>query len=160
MDGYFYLGYFSSSTHFDLVLRLAQKAWRQCVLVFVRELGFRDGNCIGLLANTDLFLSTDNMYLFLVHWSSQTDSCPWGSLFLDALLGVGDSEGGAVFGVGNCTCLLSSTAFLLSTFSKRLVKPLRLVTTAPVSILSFLASKFRNRSFWSELLYTIVFNFW
>ena len=30
--GYFCLGYFSSSTQFDLVLRLPQKAWRQCVL--------------------------------------------------------------------------------------------------------------------------------
>ena len=53
--GYFFLGYFSSSTHFDLVIRLAQKAWRQCVLVFVHDLGSRDGNCIGLLADTGLF---------------------------------------------------------------------------------------------------------
>ena len=62
--GYFCLGYFSSSTHFDLVIRLAQNAWRQCVLVFVHDLGFRDGNCTGLLANTGLFLSTGNRYLF------------------------------------------------------------------------------------------------
>ena len=33
--GYFCLGCFSSSTHFDLVMRLPQKAWRQCVLVFL-----------------------------------------------------------------------------------------------------------------------------
>ena len=46
--GYFCLAYFSSSTHFDLVMRLAQKVWRQCVLVFVHDLGFRDGNCNGL----------------------------------------------------------------------------------------------------------------
>ena len=64
--GHFCLGYFSSSTHFDLVIRLAQKAWRQCVLVFVHDLRFRDGNCIGLLANTGLFLSTGNRYLFLL----------------------------------------------------------------------------------------------
>ena len=64
--GYFCLGYFSSSTHFDLVIRLAQKAWRQCVLVYVHGLGFRDGTCIGLLADTGLFLSTGNRYLFLL----------------------------------------------------------------------------------------------
>ena len=61
--GYFCLGYFSSLTHFDLVIRLAQKAWRQCVLVFLHDLGFRDGNCIGVLANAGLFLSTGNKYL-------------------------------------------------------------------------------------------------
>ena len=44
---------------------MAQKAWRQCVLVFVHDLGSRDGNCIGLLANTGLFLSTGKKYLFL-----------------------------------------------------------------------------------------------
>ena len=32
--GYFCLGYFMSSTHFDIVIRLAQRVWRQCVLVF------------------------------------------------------------------------------------------------------------------------------
>ena len=62
-SGYFCLGYISS-THFDIVLWLAQKVWRQCVLVFARDLGFRGGNCNGLLANTGLFLSTDNRYLF------------------------------------------------------------------------------------------------
>ena len=41
----FGLGYFSSATHFDLVIRLAQKAWRQCVLSFAYDLGSRDGNC-------------------------------------------------------------------------------------------------------------------
>ena len=64
--GYFCLGCFSSSTHFDLVIRLAQKVWRQCVLVFARGLGLRGGNCNGLLANTGLFLSTGNRYLFLL----------------------------------------------------------------------------------------------
>ena len=43
-------------------------------------------------------------------------------------------------GVGNCNGLLSTTALLLSTGSN-------IVTTAPVSILSFLASKLRYRSF-------------
>ena len=37
--GYFCLGYFSSR-HFDLRARLAQKAWRQCVLVLCTILGF------------------------------------------------------------------------------------------------------------------------
>ena len=64
--GYFCLGYFSSSTHFDLVMRLAQKAWRQCVLVFAHDLGSRGGNCNGLLSNTGFFLSTGNRYLFLL----------------------------------------------------------------------------------------------
>ena len=65
IDGYLCLGY-SSSTHFDLVIRLAQKMWRQCVLVFAHDLGFRGGNCNGHLANTGLFLSTGNRYLFLL----------------------------------------------------------------------------------------------
>ena len=73
--GYFCLGYFSSSTHFDLVIRLAQKAWRQCVLVFVHDVGLRDGNCIGLLANTGLFLSTGNKNLFIL----QRRLIPFGS---------------------------------------------------------------------------------
>ena len=53
--GYCCLGYCSSSTHFDLVKELARKVWRQCVLVFAHDLGFRGGNCNGLLANTGLF---------------------------------------------------------------------------------------------------------
>ena len=53
--GYFCLGYHSSSTHFDLVIRLAQKVWRQCVLVFAHVFWSRDRNCNGLLANTGLF---------------------------------------------------------------------------------------------------------
>ena len=65
--GYLCLGYFSSSTHFDLVIRLAQKVRRQCVLVFAHDLGLRGGNCNGLLANTGLFLSTGNKYLFLLY---------------------------------------------------------------------------------------------
>ena len=36
------------------------------VLVLVRDLGSRDGNCIGLLANTGLFLSTGKKNLFLL----------------------------------------------------------------------------------------------
>ena len=103
-----FAGYFSSSTHFDLVKRLAQKAWRQCVLVFVHCLGFRAGNCIDLLANTGLFLSTGNSYLssFSADSSLSTlNHCSW-------------------------------------------------------SIFPCLTSKFRNRSFWSKLLFTIVVNFW
>ena len=64
--GYFCLGYFSSSTHFDLVMRLAQKVWRQCVLVFAHDLESRGGNCNGLFLNTGLLLSTGNKYLFLL----------------------------------------------------------------------------------------------
>ena len=33
--------------------------------VFAHDLGYRDGNCNGLLANTDLFRSTCDGYLFL-----------------------------------------------------------------------------------------------
>ena len=58
--GYFCLGYFSCSTH--LVKGLARKVWRQCVLGFANDLGFRGGNCNGLLANTGLFLSVGNKY--------------------------------------------------------------------------------------------------
>ena len=57
---------FFSSTHFDLVSLMARKVRRHCVLVFVQHFGYRDGNCIGLLANTGLFLSTGNRYLFLL----------------------------------------------------------------------------------------------
>ena len=34
---------------------LAQKVWRQCVLVFAHDLGLRGGNCKDLLATTGLF---------------------------------------------------------------------------------------------------------
>ena len=64
--GYFCFGYFFSLTHFDLVIRLAQKAWRQRVPVFAHDLGSRGGNCIRLLANTGLFPSTGDRYLFLL----------------------------------------------------------------------------------------------
>ena len=74
--GYSCLVYFSSSTHFDLVIRLAQKVWRQCVLVFAHDLGFRGGNCNGLLANIGFFLPTGNRYLFLF----QRRSIPFDSL--------------------------------------------------------------------------------
>ena len=56
---------------------LARKVWRQCVLVFAHDLGFRGGNCIGLLANPGLFLSTGKKYL--VHFRHQrfpSDSLP------------------------------------------------------------------------------------
>ena len=81
-NGYFCLGYFSSSTHFDLVIRLTQKVWRQCVLVFAHDLGLRGGNCNGLLANTGLFLSTGNRYLFLL----QRKTIPFDSLSLLLIL--------------------------------------------------------------------------
>ena len=107
--GYFRLGYLSSSTHFDLVSLMARKLWRQCVLVFAHDLGFRGGNCTGLPSNTGLFLSTGNIYIPL------PPSTPIG--------------------------------------------PFRLFSIAPVSIFLCVASKFRNRSFGSILLFTIVFNF-
>ena len=43
---------------------MAREVWRQCVLVFAHGLGSRGGKCNGLLANTCLFLSTGNKYLF------------------------------------------------------------------------------------------------
>ena len=64
--GYFCLGYFFSPTHFDLVTRMAQKVWRHCVLFFAHDRYSHAGNCIGLLSNTGLFLSTGNKYLFLL----------------------------------------------------------------------------------------------
>ena len=103
--GYLCLGYFSSPTQFDLVTRMAQKGWRQCDLVFVHDRHSHTGNCIAY-ANTGLFLSTGNKYLFLLQQS------------------------------------------------------FRLFITAPDEILPCLASKFRNRSFSSILLFTVVFNFW
>ena len=62
--GYFSLGYFSSSTHFDLVMRLAREVWRLCDLVFGHDRYSHAGNCVGLLSNTGLFLSTGDKYLF------------------------------------------------------------------------------------------------
>ena len=57
------------------MIRLAQKVWRQCVLVFAHDFGFRGGKCNGLLANTGLFLSTGNRYLFLLQrWTIPFDS--------------------------------------------------------------------------------------
>ena len=77
IHGYFCLGCFSSSTHFYLVKGLARKVWRQCVLFFAHDLGFRGENCNGLLANTGLFLSTCNRYLFLLqHQWFPFDSLP------------------------------------------------------------------------------------
>ena len=64
--GYFCLGYFSSSTHVYLVRRMAQKVWRFSVSVFGHDRLSHAGNCIGLLSNTGLFLSTGNRYLFLL----------------------------------------------------------------------------------------------
>ena len=63
---YFCLGYLSSPTHFDLVIRLARKAWRQCVLVLAHDRYSHARNCIGLLSNTGFFLSIGKRYLFLL----------------------------------------------------------------------------------------------
>ena len=76
--GFFCLGCFFSSTHFDLVTRMAQKVWRHRGLVFVHDRYSHAGNCIGLLSNTGLFLSTGNKYLFLL----QRRSIPFDSLRL------------------------------------------------------------------------------
>ena len=64
--GYFCHGYFSSSTHFDLVTRMARKVWRHSVSVLLHDRHSHAGNCIGLLSNTGLFLSTGKKYLFLL----------------------------------------------------------------------------------------------
>ena len=37
-----------------------------CSGFFAHDPGLRGGNCIGLLSNTGLFLSTGNRYLFLL----------------------------------------------------------------------------------------------
>ena len=42
---------------------MAQKVWRLWVLVFGHDRYSHAGNCIGLLSNTGLFLSTGNKYL-------------------------------------------------------------------------------------------------
>ena len=58
---------------------VAQKVWRQCVLVFAHDLGFRGGNCIGLHANTGLFfpLTIDTFSSFnATHSLSILDHCP------------------------------------------------------------------------------------
>ena len=76
--GYFCLGYFFSSTHFDLVTLRAQKVWRLWVLVFAHDRYSHAGNCIGLLSSTGLFLSIGNRHLFLV----QRQFIPFDSLSL------------------------------------------------------------------------------
>ena len=61
------LGYFSSSAHFDLVSLMAQKVWWHSGSVFVvHDRHSHARNCTGLLANTGLFLSTGDRYLFLL----------------------------------------------------------------------------------------------
>ena len=73
--GYFCLGYFSSPTHFDLVTRMARKVWRHCGLVFGHDRYSHAGNCIGLLSNTGLFLSTGGRYLVLLQRHSTRSHC-------------------------------------------------------------------------------------
>ena len=63
---YFCLGYFSSSTHFYLVKRMARKVWRHCGLVVGHARYSHAGNCIGIPSKTGLFLSTGTRYLFLL----------------------------------------------------------------------------------------------
>ena len=70
--GYFCLGYFFSSTHFDLVTLRAQNVWWLWVLVFAHDRYSHAENCIGLLSNTGLFLSTGNKYLFFLQRHTQT----------------------------------------------------------------------------------------
>ena len=98
-------------------------------------------------------------------------------LFLDALLPrvIDGSEDGTALGVAFARSLLSCRKLHWSPFEhwtfsfhwQHIPSPLstplktfRLLTTAPVPIFQCLAWKFRNRSFWSMLLFTIVFNFW
>ena len=107
--GNFCLGYFSSSTHNDLVIRLAQRVWRQCVLVFVHDLGVVTETA-SVSLQTLAFFSTSNRYEFLL----QRRLIPF-----------------------------DSWPLVLIQFSH-----------------ACMASKFRNRSFWSILLFTIIFNFW
>ena len=64
--GYFCLGYFFSSTHFDFVTLMAQKVWRLGVLVFAHDRYSHARNCIGLLSNTNVFLSAGSRYFFLI----------------------------------------------------------------------------------------------
>ena len=75
IHGYLCLGYFSSSTHIALVTLMAQKVWRLWVLVFVYDRHSHARNCIGLLSNTGLFLSTGSKYRFLL----QRHSIPFDS---------------------------------------------------------------------------------
>ena len=70
MVTYFCRGYFFSSTHFDLVRRMARKVWWHCVLVFGHDRYSHAGNCTGLLSITGLLLSTGNRYLFLLQGHS------------------------------------------------------------------------------------------
>ena len=107
--GFFCLGYFFFSAHFDLVIRLAQKAWRQCALVFCAR---------SWVSWRKLHRYPCEQWPFSFHW--------W------------------------------QIPFPPSTP----ISPFRLLTTAPESSLPCLASKFRNRSFWFILLFTMVFNFW
>ena len=72
------LGYFFSSTHFDLVTRMARKVWRHCGLVFGHDRYSHAGNCIGLPSNTALFsFHWYNRHLFLFqHHIIPCDSSP------------------------------------------------------------------------------------
>ena len=65
--GYFCLGYFVSSTHFDLVTLTTQKEWRLSMSTFEYDRYSHSENCIGLSSNSGLFFSsTDNKYLFFL----------------------------------------------------------------------------------------------
>ena len=95
-NGYFCLGYFFSSTHVDLVRRMAQKG------VAALSSGFWARSS---LSYQNLHCSPFEHWPFCCHWVTCTFSSFYG------------------------------------------IYPFRLLTTAPVSIFSCLASKFRNHSF-------------
>ena len=64
--GYFCLGYFFSSTHFDLVIRLAQKARGGSAFWFLGTIvTLLPETALVLLSNTGLLLSTGNKYIFI-----------------------------------------------------------------------------------------------
>ena len=73
--GYFCLGHFSAPTRFDLVMRSAQKVWRQCVLVFAHGLVAETATVsLRTLAFffplvTDTFASFDSLSLHLIQFS-------------------------------------------------------------------------------------------
>ena len=64
--GYFCLAYFSSSTHFDLVTRVAQKVCRKCVLGFCARFWASWRKLQRSPCEHWPSLSTDNRYLFLL----------------------------------------------------------------------------------------------
>ena len=91
-NGNFCLGHFSSSTHSDLVKRMAREVWRHHGLVFGTIVILNTGNCIGLLSNTGLFLSTGNRYLFLLQRHSSLSILDHRSCFNSPVSGLKISQ--------------------------------------------------------------------